>query len=81
MPDRPVFMIFARIRHCVSGLSLSGVCVLGAILLPVPVSGQEGKQDLESINNEIRDRQSRRLGLEEKAETIQNQSKNSENQK
>ncbi len=75
MPDRPVFMIFARIRHCVSGLSLSGVCVLGAILLPVPVSGQEGKQDLESINNEIRDRQSRRLGLEEKAETIQNQSK------
>jgi len=41
----------------------------------MPVLGQNAEPDLNAINDEIRDRQSRRLGLEEEAETIQNQSK------
>ena len=49
--------------------------MLGTVLLPVPVLGQNAEPDLDAINDEIRDRQSRRLGLEEEAETIQNQSK------
>ena len=49
--------------------------VLGAGVLAEPVSAQNSEPDLDAINDEIRDRQSRRLGLEEKAETIQNHSK------
>jgi len=52
-----------------------GGLLLGTVLLPVPVLGQKAEPDLDAINDEIRDRQSRRLGLEEEAETIQNQSK------
>ena len=79
MPDRPVLMILPAIRHRLSGLCVMGCLMFGLVLgaggLTGPVSAQNSKQDLDAINDEIRDRQSRRLGLEEKAETIQNQSK------
>ncbi len=79
MPDRPVLMILPALSHrlprlCVMGGLMFGL-VLGAGVLIEPVSAQNSEPDLDAINDEIRDRQSRRLGLEEKAETIQNHSK------
>ena len=79
MPDRPVLMIIPAISRRLPGLCVvSGLMfglVLGAGVLIEPVSAQNSVPDLDAINDEIRDRQSRRLGLEEKAETIQNHSK------
>ena len=60
---------------------LSALCVLGGLILlgtfccPCRFLGQNAEPDLDAINDEIRDRQSRRIGLEEEAETLQNQSK------
>ena len=77
MPNLPVLMILPAIRHRLPGLCVMSVfgLVLGAAILIEPVSAQNSELDLDAINDEIRDRQSRRLGLEEKAETIQNHSK------
>ena len=68
-------MILSATSRRLSALCVLGGLMLGTVLLPVPVLGQNAEPDLDAINNEIRDRQSRRLGLEEEAETIQNQSK------
>ena len=68
-------MIFPATSPRLSALCVLGGLMLGTVLLPVPVLGQNAEPDLNAINDEIRDRQSRRLGLEEEAETIQNQSK------
>ena len=68
-------MILSATSRRLSALCVLGGLMLGAVLLPVPVLGQNAEPDLDAINDEIRDRQSRRLGLEEEAETIQNQSK------
>ena len=75
MSDRPVLMILPATSRRLSALCLLCGLMLGAVLLPLPVLGQKIEPDLDAINDEIRDRQSRRLGLEEEAETIQNQSK------
>ena len=75
MPDRPVLMILSATSRRLSGLCVLGGLMLGTVFLPVPVLGQSAEPDLDAINDEIRDRQSRRLGLEEEAKTIQNQSK------
>ena len=79
MPDRPVLMILPALSQRLSALCVPGglviLLVLGTILLSAPVSGQNAEPDLDAINDEIRDRQSRRIGLEEEAETLQNQSK------
>ena len=75
MSDRPVLMILPATSRRLSALCLLCGLMLGAVLLPLPVLGQKVEPDLDAINDEIRDRQSRRLGLEEEAETIQNQSK------
>ena len=74
MPDRPVLMILSATSRRLSALCVLGGLMLGTVLLPVPVLGQNAEPDLDAINDEIRDRQSRRLGLEEEAETIQSQS-------
>ena len=68
-------MILPATSRRLSALCVLGGLMLGTVLLPLPVLGQNAKPDLDAINDEIRDRQSRRLGLEEEAETIQNQSK------
>ena len=79
MPDQPVSMILPAIRHRLSGLCVTGGLMFGLVLiagvLTEPVSAQNSEPGLDAINDEIRDRQSRRLGLEEKAETIQNLSR------
>ncbi|MEC8290723.1 MAG: hypothetical protein VXZ78_01370, partial [Pseudomonadota bacterium] len=75
MPDRLVLMILSATSRRLSGLCVLGGLMLGTVFLPVPVLGQSDEPDLDAINDEIRDRQSRRLGLEEEAKTIQNQSK------
>ena len=72
-------MILPALSQRLSALCVPGglvfILVLGTILLSAPVSGQNAEPDLDAINDEIRDRQSRRIGLEEEAETLQNQSK------
>ena len=68
-------MILSATSRRLPALCVLGGLMLGRVLLPVPVLGQNAEPDLDAINDEIRDRQSRRLGLEEEAETIQNQSK------
>ena len=75
MPDRPDLMNLSAVsQHLLASCVLGGL-MLGTVLQPIPVLGQNAEPDLNAINDEIRDRQSRRLGLEEEAETIQKQSK------
>ena len=60
-------MILSATSRHLSGLCVLGGLMLGTVFLPVPVLGQSAEPDLDAINDEIRDRQSRRLGLEEEA--------------
>ncbi|MEC7233603.1 MAG: hypothetical protein VXV84_00725, partial [Pseudomonadota bacterium] len=62
-------MILSATSRPLSVLYVLGGLMLGTVLKPMPVLGQNNEPDLNAINDEIRDRQSRRLGLEEEAET------------